>query len=504
MAHRSADLHFATTSTPPPGFPQHQVYGQQTVVDGLSGLTTVQTPHNVCTPNHAAYNASRVDSGFASPDLFSTPRVASARHLSSTLSSCAPNPCYVQNSIVNNAAQQTELSNVPTLASYPSALNPFVAQSVPPRSYTRPFPQVLSFSEHSVAAAPPASENCVTDLDIGNPNLSSRNLDFQCIHPPRQQVPAAVTSSASTAPRVNFSVSPPASAYVSDFQQANLDMFTARASDANLHPVSSRLAHLPKLPPFKPAHPEFWFNLVERTFSVCALDDDSRFTCLMNHLHERVDLISDLVKSPPLTDKYATAKQIILDRVSKTRRENVRQLIYEERLGDRSPSQLWRCLRLLVNECDLPDDTLTEIWTEKLPLPVQTAISAYEDRPNCDRLRAADRAYSALQRELRASQPGNFARTLPHATYTRGRSQKLSHAAPTTGATKPTSVKLAALPAPPPPCNNSASDPIEGSGLHPPQQEQTTADLYCYYHSKFGSQARTCRHPCSYPNAHRG
>lgn len=123
-------------------------------------------------------------------------------------------------------------------------------------------------------------------------------------------------------------------------------------------------SNLPKLPDFKPAHPEFCFNLVKQTFNICALDDDARFTCLMNHLLNHDDLIYALVRAPPLVEKYAVAKQTILKRISKSRRENLRQLIYEECLGDRSVSQLWWCLHLLVNEQVMPDDTHTEIWTE--------------------------------------------------------------------------------------------------------------------------------------------
>lgn len=155
---------------------------------------------------------------------------------------------------------------------------------------------------------------------------------------------------------------------------------------------------LPKLPAFSLEHPEFWFALIEQTFVYFDLDDHAQYLCLINNLHSRVDLIYDLVQFPPSVDKYATAKQTILDRVAKSTRENVQRLVYDERLGDKSPSQLWRSLRQLAGEHDMSDRALLAIWMEKLPLPVQTAVSAHEDRSARECILAADSLFSAPER----------------------------------------------------------------------------------------------------------
>lgn len=338
--------------------------------------------------------------------------------------------------------------------------------------YTVPNDSIIDIEQGSV----PFQVNVQGDNVCVSPNVantsssvsSTPNFSVPAPAARAQCVPSHCMSPSASASRVATPLRQPARVHFSLPDQPSP---VRRSSCIRSSPVSTAL---PKLPAFKPAHPVFWFNLVEQTFSVCALDDDARFACLMNHLHDRVDLIYDLVKTPPLVEKYATAKQTIIERVSRTRGENVRQLIFEEILGNRSPSELWRCLRLLVDDNDLPDNTLAEVWTEKLPLPVQSAISAFEDRPINERLRAADRAHSARLRELRGSSKAG---------------------------------RLAAPSAPKMRRNPSASASVEDPGQSPPPpthaQKQMPTTSYCYYHNRFGEAAKKCLTPCCFPNAPR-
>lgn len=459
---------------PPPGFcrpvsvPPPAEYRQGQQISYSSGNATP------CA-NFVSIPVPTMDSGFVSPPKCNLTRDSSAGEVLSSTPRFPSAPANAAEFLRLNSTQQNATAFERPPVTYHSApveprvQDTFFATPGVNNVCNRVHEGASNVYDHNFSV--PASVGNVLNTNNAAAGVQTPNRQQCNIHPPRQWDPSTRLPThdvASEALHANpfhqfYNMSPQ---FLQNPSPAHRDNSLAQT-------VVRRLENMPTLPPFKPAHPEFWFNLVEQTFNVYGLDDDARFYCLVNHLHERVELIYDLVKNPPSTGKYTAAKQTILQRVSKTRRENVRQLIYEERLGDRSPSQLWRCLRLLVSEHDLPNDTLTEIWTEKLPLPVQTAISAYEDRSVNELLRAADRVHSARLRELRASasRPSN---------------------------TRP--VKSVALPAPSSRRSDGASDAAEdhGSQLPPPP-----AMTYCFFHYRFGEQARNCKPPCSYPNYNR-
>lgn len=82
--------------------------------------------------------------------------------------------------------------------------------------------------------------------------------------------------------------------------------------------------------------------------------DQTKYDYIVAQLDLRIIVeFEDIVTQPPLTqhthkDKYLTLKTELIRRLSSSEEQRLRQLINEEELGDRRPSQFLRHLRSLA------------------------------------------------------------------------------------------------------------------------------------------------------------
>ncbi|XP_026331560.1 uncharacterized protein LOC113238925, partial [Hyposmocoma kahamanoa] len=88
--------------------------------------------------------------------------------------------------------------------------------------------------------------------------------------------------------------------------------------------------------------------------------------------------VEDIIIKPPSTEKYEKLKAELISRLSSTRAERWKQLIFKEELGDRKPSQFLRHIRSLAGpEC--PDEFLRNLWTTRLPNLLQSIIAMQDN-----------------------------------------------------------------------------------------------------------------------------
>lgn len=79
--------------------------------------------------------------------------------------------------------------------------------------------------------------------------------------------------------------------------------------------------------------------------------------------------------NPPPTEKYVKLKQELIKRLSASREKKVHQLLMHEELGNRKPSQFLRHLQSLAGPA-VPNDFLQTIWSSRLPSNIQTLIAS--------------------------------------------------------------------------------------------------------------------------------
>ena len=252
-----------------------------------------------------------------------------------------------------------------------------------------------------------------------------------------------------------------------------------------------------KLPTFWSQDPEIWFVSVESQFNTKNITvDQTRYDYLISALSpETAGEVRDVILNPPAANKYDALKTALISRTTTSQQKRIQQLLTEEELGDRKPTQLLRKMRQLVgnNTSIVGDGLLKTLFIQRLPPQIQ-AILATHDGLSLDQLGdLADKiiditaitppAISALNTpdldgikkeiaELRSLFSKSFNQNNSHNGRQRFRS---------------TSRDRRGDPREQPPTRFQHSTPPTVNGL-------------CWYHRKFGDQARKCTPECPRSN----
>ncbi|XP_050547189.1 uncharacterized protein LOC126908902 [Daktulosphaira vitifoliae] len=178
-------------------------------------------------------------------------------------------------------------------------------------------------------------------------------------------------------------------------------------------------------------------------------------------------LINDTIR-----DLY---KQIT--RLSISEEQRVRQLINEEELGDRKPSQFLRHLRSLAGTTTLQDNILRQLWLRRLPSHAQAILTAQSELPLDKVAELADKIV-----EVQPA-PSQFV----HAVATTNNKKELDVLAAIEALAKQVSELCAKRP------QRSRSRSRNRSNV-----ELTNGKGWCWYHSTYGEKAAKCKAPCKY------
>ncbi|XP_054267189.1 uncharacterized protein LOC128989332 [Macrosteles quadrilineatus] len=138
-----------------------------------------------------------------------------------------------------------------------------------------------------------------------------------------------------------------------------------------------------KLPPFWADRPSLWFAHVDSQFTISGItSEDTRFHYVVSQLETRYAVeVEDIITNPPATNRYAVLRSKLIERLSNSEEECVRQLISDEDIGDRKPSQFLRHLRSLLGPAQLQDNILRALWLRRLPVNIQAILTAQNELP---------------------------------------------------------------------------------------------------------------------------
>ena len=301
----------------------------------------------------------------------------------------------------------------------------------------------------------------------------------------------------------------------------------AAAAAAAAQPDYLRVATAPRShvapPRFFEEDPVIWLVQLDLFFSQAAVDDElSRFriaaTLLPGHLLRD---FTDILRNPPQDRPYTILSDAIRQRFGKSVEQRLRCLLSGQQLGDRRPSQFLRHLLDLAEAEGSQDSPLIrQIFLNALPprtqpflqcLPPGTdlaTIASTADRllelpqqsdvaaPTSGLLAAVSTSAPAAASPAAPAGPfhlqdlmsqlltGITALTTSVATLvdeTRRRERSASRA-PGRARHRPPRDLSAAARSPSPATNTSTS----------------AGASYCWYHHKFGTNARSCQSPCSW------
>lgn len=251
------------------------------------------------------------------------------------------------------------------------------------------------------------------------------------------------------------------------------------ASSENTAPVSVDRVSV-KVPPFWANDPVLWFAQIENQFDLAGISQDStKFNYAASALEQRyATTVRDIIVKPPSVGKYELLKTELIRRFSPSPEARIKQLIQHEVMGEGKPSEFLLRLRMLAGS-EVTNKVLRTLWLERLP-PRMHDILASSPPDDLDALAViADRIHEMAPTSPRVAIVDSYQTQL----------EELSR-------------QVAAL------SNNRTAQPSCSHQSNrrcdlPSSNSQnairrTPADEMCWYHRKYGAQARSCRKPCNF------
>ncbi|XP_062541353.1 uncharacterized protein LOC134209385 [Armigeres subalbatus] len=235
-----------------------------------------------------------------------------------------------------------------------------------------------------------------------------------------------------------------------------------------------------KLPEFWKSDPAMWFAQAESQFALAKITaDETKF----HHIVAKVDQsvichITDLVTNPPVTNKYDAVKERLIGRFALSPENRLERLLGMHDLGDLRPTHLLSKMQELSTGLAVDDKLLKMLFIQRLPLSIRPIISCHDGTlaklaemadkmvdtmtMQSSAVTTSDKEFvNTVENDLRSEIDFLTAEIRKLKSFGRSRSQ-------------------------------SASRTRRFSSTSQAQNE------ICWYHRKYGTNARQCRQPCSF------
>ena len=265
-----------------------------------------------------------------------------------------------------------------------------------------------------------------------------------------------------------------------------------------------------KLPIFTPEEPELWLLQVECAFDVSGVvSDELRFKLVVANLPPTIAAtVKDVIRT---SKSFQTLSKALQDRLAQSRAERIKSLLSQQQLGDQKPSALLRSMRselAATGDAPLETELFSTLFLQRLPQSVRAALALLPADSPLDKLAdAADRYLEVSGPDPRIAAVSS---TLPPPTATAAQSHIT--AAPASGLEVVVAslvAKMERLEASNRRLENavirgrsrSRRRPTPRPGTPPRQNGPASAAPLCWYHERFGADARRCTPPCSWTPA---
>ncbi|KMQ85816.1 hypothetical protein RF55_15411 [Lasius niger] len=248
-----------------------------------------------------------------------------------------------------------------------------------------------------------------------------------------------------------------------------------------------------RLPAFWPEDPELWFAQIEGQFALGGIvDDSSKYSYVLSKLEpKQAREIKDVITRPPSTNKYTAIKSALIQRLTDIQEQRIRQLLEREELGDRKPSQFLRHLTTLAGTV-VSNEMLRTLWLGRLPPTTQAILATRKD----------DELENVAEQADRIHEVNNRALVLATETTPTGGLQN-PWAAQMEALTKQVATLTAQM-------SGIVKELRKGRSRTRSQSRQRTRSKtprkegICYYHRRFGAEAKKCTQPCTYQENQKG
>lgn len=244
------------------------------------------------------------------------------------------------------------------------------------------------------------------------------------------------------------------------------------------------LAVQAKMPTFSKHNIKLFFVQLDSAFTLNKIDDEKmKYNYLVNILDTDIlSSVSDLIFTPPPDQPFTTLKNKLLNIFENSIAQNTKALLQELTLGDQKPSVLLRKMRDLASG-QVTDDFLKNLWLQRLPSNIQTVLAVSGDE--LDKLAILADKVS----EISPSHNDNTIAALSDSNEIKILRLQVSELSKKLDALTTSFAE-----------NRSRSPHRRRKGSFHRNRSFSKDHRYnvCYYHARFGSQARKCTAPCSF------
>ena len=137
-----------------------------------------------------------------------------------------------------------------------------------------------------------------------------------------------------------------------------------------------------KLPPFWPADSELWLAQVEAQFATRNITAQvTKFNHVVGSLSPEVATeVRDILLNPEAERPYDVLKEALCRRTAISEEKRLKELLSNEEIGDRKPSQVLRRMQQLAGGQAVDLKLLRSLFLQKLPRSVQQIAAAVGDK----------------------------------------------------------------------------------------------------------------------------
>lgn len=136
-----------------------------------------------------------------------------------------------------------------------------------------------------------------------------------------------------------------------------------------------------RIPDFWIEMPRLWFAQMESIVASQKKGDEVKFNLVVSKLgREALQQVSDIIFSPPESEKYQTLKDRLLQVYEESAERQFQKLVSEMELGAQKPSQLLRKMKDLGRKAQISESTLHNLWIARLPASMRAVLTVSHDQ----------------------------------------------------------------------------------------------------------------------------
>lgn len=236
--------------------------------------------------------------------------------------------------------------------------------------------------------------------------------------------------------------------------------------------------------PFWRNFPGAWFLQLEAQFELAGIkQEETKFSHLLSALDESIFReLSDLITNPPRENKYTVFKNALISRLSSSENQKLKQLLTDLVLGDSQPSQLLREMRTLSNG-KFSEDIIKSLWLQRLPVNTQAILSC--NPGSLDELAACADKISEVSNK---SEIYTMTATTSNSAYT----QLARQVSELTNQVQQMSCMISRK------SRRDINHRSKSRHRSFSRNRYTRNNDQCWYHYKFGKNAKKCIAPCAF------